>query len=145
MATVLELAWKESAFVALVVVAAVHRGHRRRSDVAAVLGAGPGSAGRGCCSRRRARPWAPSALVVLVYTRRLLRGGLAAGPHLPEPLPVLAFRLFGSIELTDRPAAAAAAAVGAALALGVGRRGSRPRCPDCGTALAPEPGAGVRR
>ncbi|WP_372519919.1 hypothetical protein, partial [Nocardioides sp.] len=41
------------------------------------------------------------------------------GRTTPEPLSVLSFRLFGSIELLDRPAAAAAAVTGSALALGL--------------------------
>ncbi|MGV3563606.1 MAG: hypothetical protein ACO1ON_10005, partial [Nocardioides sp.] len=41
------------------------------------------------------------------------------GRTTPGPLPVLSVRLFGSIELLDRPAAAAAAVVASALALGL--------------------------
>ena len=40
-ATVLELAWKESAFVALVIVAAVGRRYRELAEIASVLGATP--------------------------------------------------------------------------------------------------------
>lgn len=116
-ATVLELAWKESAFVALVVLAAVAPGHRERMEVAAGLGA-----------RRRQRitrvllPTAAPAvgaasLVTMVYSIGSYEVAWLLGRAVPEPLPVLAFRLFGSIELTDRPAAAAAAVTGAALAL----------------------------
>jgi len=118
-ATWLELAWKESAFVALVVVASVGPGHRGRSEVAASLGAGP--------LRRWTRVLVPSALpaagasglVVLVYGIGTYEVAWLLGRSYPEPLPVLAFRLFGSIDLGDRPAAAAAAATGSALALGL--------------------------
>ncbi|MGA9748764.1 MAG: ABC transporter permease subunit [Nocardioides sp.] len=116
-ATVLELAWKESAFVALVVLAAVMPGHRERMEVAAGLGA------RGW--QRVTRVLVPTAvpalgassLVTLVYAIGSYEVAWLLGRAVPEPLPVLAFRLFGSIELTDRPAAAAAAATGAALAV----------------------------
>ncbi len=116
-ATVLELAWKESAFVALVVLAAVAPGHRARMEVAAGLGA------RGW--QRVTRVLVPTAvpavgaasLVTLVYAIGSYEVAWLLGRAVPEPLPVLAFRLFGSIELTDRPAAAAAAVTGAALAV----------------------------
>ncbi len=116
-ATVLELAWKESAFVALVVVAAVGPGHRQRMEVAAGLGA------RGW--HRVTRVLLPTALpalgaaslVTLVYALGSYEVAWLLGRAAPEPLPVLAFRLFGSIELADRPAAAAAAVTGAGLAL----------------------------
>ncbi len=116
-ATVLELAWKESAFVALVVLAAVAPGHRLRMQVAAGLGARP--------VQRVMRVLVPTAgpalgaasLVTLVYAVGSYEVAWLLGRASPEPLPVLAFRLFGSIELTDRPAAAAAAVTGAALAL----------------------------
>lgn len=115
-ATVLELAWKESAFVALVVLAAVAPGHRARMEVAAGLGA------RGW--QRVTRVLVPTALpalgaaslVTLVYAIGSYEVAWLLGRAVPEPLPVLAFRLFGSIELADRPAAAAAAVTGAALA-----------------------------
>ncbi len=116
-ATVLELAWKESAFVALVVLAAVAPGHRQRMEVAAGLGARP--------AQRVVRVLLPTAapavgaasLVTLVYAIGSYEVAWLLGRAVPEPLPVLAFRLFGSIELTDRPAAAAAAVTGAVLAL----------------------------
>lgn len=115
-ATVLELAWKESAFVALVVVAAVAPGHRLRMEVAAGLGAGP--------RHRFARVLVPTAipallvssLVVTVYAVGSYEVAWLLGRAAPEPLPVLAVRLFGSIELSDRPAAATAALTATVLA-----------------------------
>ncbi len=118
-ATVLELAWKESAFVALVVVAAVAPGHRQRMEVAAGLGAGPWRRVTRVLLPTAAPAVAAASLVTLVYAVGSYEVPRLLGRAVPEPLPVLAFRLFGSIELTDRPAAAAAAATGAALALGV--------------------------
>ncbi|MDO5740200.1 MAG: ABC transporter [Ornithinimicrobium sp.] len=118
-ATVLELAWKESAFVALVVFASLAPGHRQRMEVAAGLGASP--------LQRLTRVGLPAALpaigasslVTLVYAIGSYEVAWLLGRTAPEPLPVLAFRLFGSIELTDRPAAAAAAVTGAVLAIGI--------------------------
>ena len=98
-ATVLELAWKESAFVALVVGAG--RWHR----FARVL------------VPTAAPALAVSSMVTLVYAIGSYEVAWLLGRASPEPLPVLAYRLFGSIELTDRPAAAAAAATAAALAM----------------------------
>ncbi len=118
-ATVLELAWKESAFVALVVVAAVSRRHRDLADVASVLGAGR--------FHRWTRVFLPlaapaligSSLIAFVYTVGSYEVPLLLGRSFPEPLPVMAYRLFGSIDLASRPQAAATAAVGAGLAMAI--------------------------
>ncbi len=118
-ATVLELAWKESAFVALVVVAALGPQHRRRVEAATVLGARP--------FQRWSRVLVPASLpavgaaslIVFVYTVGSYEVAWLLGRAYPEPLPVLAYRLFSSIDLASRPAAAAAATTGALLALGV--------------------------
>ena len=62
---------------------------------------------------------AATGLIVLVYSIGGYEVAWLLGRTTPEPLPVLSFRLFGSIELLDRPAAAAAALVASALALGL--------------------------
>ncbi|WP_418276613.1 ABC transporter [Isoptericola jiangsuensis] len=116
-ATVLELAWKESAFVALVVLAAVAPGHRSRMQVAAGLGARPVQRVLGVLVPTALPALGAASLVTLVYAIGSYEVAWLLGRATPEPLPVLAFRLFGSIELTDRPAAAAAAVTGSALAL----------------------------
>ncbi len=116
-ATVLELAWKESAFVALVVLAAVAPGHRQRMEVAAGLGARARQRVTRVLLPTAVPALAAASLVTLVYAIGSYEVAWLLGRAVPEPLPVLAFRLFGSIELTDRPAAAAAAVTGAALAL----------------------------
>ncbi len=118
-ATVLELAWKESAFVAVVVVATVGPRLRDLLEVAAVLGAGPW--------HRWSRVLVPAALpgvlgaalIVFVYTVGAYEVPWLLGRTYPEPLSVMAYRLFGSIDLTARPQAAAAAALGAAVAVAV--------------------------
>ncbi len=116
-ATVLELAWKESAFVALVVLAAVAPGHARRMQVAAGLGAGRWHRFARVLVPTATPALAVSSMVTLVYAVGSYEVAWLLGRASPEPLPVLAYRLFGSIELTDRPAAAAAAATAAALAM----------------------------
>lgn len=118
-ATVLELAWKESAFVALVVLASVGPGHRIRGEVAAGLGASPTQRWTRVLLPTAVPALAASSLVTFVYAIGSYEVAWLLGRVTPEPLPVLAFRLFGSIELTDRPAAAAAATVGAGLSAGI--------------------------
>ena len=118
-ATIAELAWKESAFVALVVIASLGVSHAARTEAAAALGASPW--------QRWTRVFLPaslpslgaSGLIVFVYSVGNYEVAWLLGRAYPEPLPVLAYRLFTSTDLGDRPTAAAAAAVTAALALGV--------------------------
>lgn len=117
-ATVLALAWKESAFVALVVAAAVAPGHRERMETAATLGASAPQRWLRVLLPAAAPALAATGLVVLVYSIGSYEVAWLLGRTTPEPLSVLSFRLFGSLELLDRPAAAAAAVVGSALALG---------------------------
>lgn len=118
-ATVLALAWKESAFVALVVVAALAPGHRERMETAATLGAGARQRWLRVVLPTAVPALAATGLVVLVYSIGSYEVAWLLGRTTPEPLSVLSFRLFGSIELLDRPAAAAAAVVASALALGI--------------------------
>ncbi len=113
-ATVLALAWKESAFVALVVLAAVAPGHRERMETAATLGARPLQRWTRVLVPSAAPALAATGLVVLVYSIGSYEVVWLLGRTTPEPLSVLSFRLFGSIELLDRPAAAAAATARAA-------------------------------
>jgi putative spermidine/putrescine transport system permease protein len=116
-ATVTEFAWKESAFVALVVVATVGPRLGDLLDVARVLGAGPW--------QRWWRVLVPSALpallgaalIVFVYTVGSYDVAWLLGRAYPEPLPVMSYRLFGSIDLAARPQAAASAVVGAVVAI----------------------------
>ncbi len=118
-ATVLELAWKESAFVALVVLAAVSRRHADLAEVGAVLGAGPRHRWTRVFLPLAAPALAVSSMIVFVYTVGSYEVPLLLGRTFPEPLPVMAYRLFGSIDLAARPQAAATAAVGAGVALAI--------------------------
>lgn len=118
-AVVLEYTWKESAFVALVVAGVLASRVARYDETAALLGA----------SRARrlrhvviplARPAViVSAIIIFVYTFGSYEVAWLLGRPYPEPLPVLAFRLFDSITLTSRPEAAAVAVITTGVSLAV--------------------------
>lgn len=116
-AVILEFGWKESAFVALVLVGSMARQAGGFSEAAATLGAS---------ARQRmlhvllplARPaLTVSAIVVFVYTLGSYEAPWLLGPVVPEALPVRAVRLFGSIDLTARPEAMATALVSVVVGL----------------------------
>ncbi|MBW3551837.1 MAG: ABC transporter permease subunit, partial [Proteobacteria bacterium] len=98
-ATVVELAWKESAFVALVVVAATSRRHRELAETAAVLGAGPWHRWSRVFVPTAAPALAAASLIVFVYSVGTYEVPWLLGRAHPEPLPVMGYRLFGSIDL----------------------------------------------
>jgi len=116
-ATVLELAWKESAFVALVVTASVGRQYADLREVAAVLGARPRAQWRRVLLPLAAPALASSSLIVFVYSLGTYEVARLLGRAYPEPLPVMAYRLFTDIDVAARPQAAATAVVATGLAL----------------------------
>ena len=116
-ATVLELAWKESAFVALVVTASLGRRYAHLREVAAVLGAAPRAQWRRVVLPRAAPALATSSLIVFVYSLGTYEVARLLGRAYPEPLPVMAYRLFTDIDIAARPQAAATAVVTTLLAL----------------------------
>ena len=116
-ATVLELAWKESAFVALVVTASVGRRYADLREVAAVLGASPRAQWRRVLLPLSAPALASSSLIVFVYSLSTYEVARLLGRAYPEPLPVMAYRLFTDIDIAARPQAAATAVVATGLAL----------------------------
>ncbi len=116
-ATVFELAWKESAFVALVVIASVGRHYADLREVAAVLGAAPPAQWRRVLLPLAAPALASSSLIVFVYSLGTYEVARLLGRAYPEPLPVMAYRLFTDIDVTSRPQAAATAVVATGLAL----------------------------
>jgi len=116
-AVIAEYAWKESAFVALVVAGTLATRVASYDETAALLGAG---------RLKRLRfvmiPLSLPALVVastiaFVYTLGSYEVAWLLGRSYPEPLPVMALRLFDSISLTSRPEAAAVAVVTTAISL----------------------------
>jgi len=116
-ATVLELAWKESAFVALMVIASVGRRYADLREVAAVLGAAPRAQWRRVLLPLSAPALASSSLIVFVYSLGTYEVARLLGRAYPEPLPVMAYRLFTDIDIAARPQAAATAVVATGLAL----------------------------
>lgn len=116
-ATVLELAWKESAFVALVVIASIGRHYTDLHEVAAVLGAAPRAQWRRVLLPLSAPALASSSLIVFVYSLGTYEVARLLGGAYPEPLPVMAYRLFANIDVAARPQAAATAVVATGLAL----------------------------
>ena len=116
-ATVLELAWKESAFVALVVISSVGRQYADLREVAAVLGAAPRAQWRRVLLPLSAPALASSSLIVFVYSLGTYEVARLLGRAYPEPLPVMAYRLFTDIDTVARPQAAATAVAATGLAL----------------------------
>ena len=116
-ATMLELAWKESVFVALVVTASVGRQYADLREIAAVLGARPRAQWRRVLLPLAAPALASSSLIVFVYSLGTYEVARLLGRTYPEPLPVMAYRLFTDIDVAARPQAAATAVVATGLAL----------------------------
>lgn len=119
-AVVLEYAWKESAFIALVVVTSMAADAEELSDTAAVLGAG-----RIARLRHIVLPLAAPGLITagaisFIYALGSFEVPWLLGRAYPEPLPVLAYRLFTSTDLGVRPQALAVAMITVALCVAVG-------------------------
>jgi putative spermidine/putrescine transport system permease protein len=115
-AVVAEYAWKESAFIALVVSSALASRVTSYRDTATLLGAGRWARLRYVTLPLAAPALVASASISFVYALGSYEVAWLVGRPYPEPLPVLAVRLFGSIDLVARPQAAAVAVTTAALA-----------------------------
>jgi putative spermidine/putrescine transport system permease protein len=114
-AVVLEYAWKESAFVALVVAATLAARLPAFHETAALLGAG-----RWARLRHVSLPLAAPSLLVasaiaFAYTLGAYEVAWLLGAAYPEPLPVMSYRLFTSTDLAARPEAMALAVTTAVL------------------------------
>lgn len=110
-AVVLEFGWKESAFVALVVVSVLASNADQLDETAAVLGAGPWSRLRYVTLPLAAPGLLIAGAVSFVYVLGSYEVAWLLGRAYPEPLPVLAYRLFTSTDLTARPEALAVATI----------------------------------
>lgn len=116
-AVVLEYAWKEAAFIALVVASVLATRVAGYDETAAMLGASRRARLR-LVTFPLIRPAVVAAATIsFTYTLGSYEVALLLGRAYPEPLPVMAIRLFTSIDLATRPQAAAAAVVTAVLAL----------------------------
>ncbi|GAB3130851.1 ABC transporter permease [Marisediminicola antarctica] len=118
-AVVAEYAWKESAFVALVVAGTLATRVASFDETAALLGAGRLARLRFVMIPLCLPALVVSSTIVFVYTLGSYEVAWLLGRSYPEPLPVMALRLFGSITLTARPEAAAVAVVTTAISLAV--------------------------
>lgn len=108
-AVVAEYAWKESAFVALVVAGALATRVASYTETAAVLGAGPWRRLRHVTLPLAAPALVASSAISFAYAVGSYEVAWLLGRAYPEPLPVLAYRLFTSLDLAARPQAAAVA------------------------------------
>lgn len=116
-AVLLEFAWKESAFVALVVLGSISRSARTLSETASTLGASWWQRLVHVILPLARVPLVVSGLVVFVYTLGSYEAPWLLGPLAPEPLSVRAVRLFGSTQLSARPEAMATALTSVMIAM----------------------------
>ncbi|MEC5182193.1 ABC transporter permease subunit [Arthrobacter sp. CG_A4] len=110
-AVIADYSWKESAFVALVVTGALITRSAGYDETAALLGAGRLRRLRHVLLPLSLPALIVSATIVFVYTFGSYEVAWLLGRPYPEPLPVMALRVFGSASLTSRPEAAALAMV----------------------------------
>jgi len=116
-AVIAEFAWKESAFVALVVTGTLATRIATYDETAALLGAGRWRRFRHVLLPLTAPSIVICAALSFVYALGSYEVSWLLGRTYPEPLPVLAVRLFQGVSLASRPEAAAVALVTCALAL----------------------------
>lgn len=115
-AIVLEYAWKEAAFIALVVTATLASRLPAYHETASLLGARPGARFRHVTLPLAAPALGIASAITFVYTLGSYEVAWLLGPAYPEPLPVMAYRLFTSTDLAARPEAMALAMTTTALA-----------------------------
>lgn len=115
---VAEYGWKESAFVALVVTGTLATRAVSYDETAALLGAGRLRRLRHILIPLSLPTLAVSATIVFVYSLGSYEVAWLLGRVYPEPLPVMALRLFNSVTLAARPEAAAVAMVTTLLSFG---------------------------
>ena len=118
-AVIAEFAWKESAFVALVVTGTLATRIATYDETAALLGAGRWRRFRHVLLPLTAPTIVICAAISFVYALGSYEVTWLLGRTYPEPLPVLAVRLFQGVSLASRPEAAAVAVVTCVIALAV--------------------------
>jgi putative spermidine/putrescine transport system permease protein len=120
-AVIIEYAWKESAFVALVVAGTLATRVARFDETAAMLGAGRMTRLRLVLIPLALPSLTIAGAITFVYTLGSYEVAWLLGRTYPEPLSVMAVRLYGEVSLSSRPEAAAVAVIIIALAaLGAG-------------------------
>jgi len=108
-AVIAEYAWKESAFIGLVVAGTLLTRTARFDESAAMLGAGRWNRFRFVTLPLAVPALVISSMIAFVYTLGSYEVAWLLGRTYPEPLAVMALRLFTSVTLTARPEAAAVA------------------------------------
>lgn len=116
-AVIAEFAWKESAFVALVVTGTLATRIATYDETAALLGAGRWRRFRHVLLPLTMPSIVICAAISFVYALGSYEVSWLLGRTYPEPLPVLAVRLFQGVSLDSRPEAAAVALITCAIAL----------------------------
>jgi putative spermidine/putrescine transport system permease protein len=116
LAVVFEFAWKESAFVAVVVVATLRTRAAHYDEAAAVLGATSWQRLRAITLPLLAPALIATGTISFVYTLGSYEVPWLLGRAYPQPLSVLAYQLFTSNDLTVRPQALAVALITATIA-----------------------------
>ena len=116
-AVIAEYAWKESAFVALIVAGTLATRVASYDETAALLGATRVKRLRFVMLPLCMPALVVSSTIIFVYTLGSYEVAWLLGRSYPEPLPVMALRLFNSVTLTSRPEAAAVAVVTTAISL----------------------------
>ena len=106
-----EYAWKESAFVALIIVGTLATRITSYDETAAVLGASRGARLRLVLFPLAAPSLLVASAIAFAYTLGSYEVAWLLGKTYPEPLSVMALRLFNSASLTARPEAAAVAVI----------------------------------
>ncbi|HMM83288.1 MAG TPA: ABC transporter permease subunit [Terrimesophilobacter sp.] len=127
-AVIAEYAWKESAFIALIIVGTLATRITSFDETASLLGASRLTRLRMVILPLAAPSLLVASTITFVYTLGSYEVAWLLGRTYPEPLSVMALRLFNSASLTARPEAAAAAMITvalAAVAVGVAMLGLR--------------------
>ncbi len=115
-AVIAAFAWKESAFVALVVAGTLLTRVAQFDEPAALLGAGRITRIRMIFLPLAAPSLIVASTIVFIYTLGSYEVAWLLGRTYPEPLAVMAIRLFNDVSLTSRTESAAIAVVTVALA-----------------------------
>ncbi len=116
-AVIAEYAWKESAFVALVVAGTLLTRVAQFDEPAALLGAGRIARIRMIFLPLAAPSLIVASTIVFIYTLGSYEVAWLLGRIYPEPLAVMAIRLFNDVNLTSRTESAAIAVVTVVAAL----------------------------
>jgi putative spermidine/putrescine transport system permease protein len=117
LAVIFEYSWKESAFIALVIIAMLPRNAVHLQDISRTLGASSFSRIRKVFIPLAAPGLIAAAGLSFIYALSSYEVAWLLGRAYPEPLSILAFRLFSSTDLARRPQAMAASVVALLLSL----------------------------